>query len=187
LDGASTYYPVERDAALLNVIVPSEAKVFVNGAPTISTGSERQYISRGLQTGASYAYEIRAEVERDGRTVTETKQIVVTGGQRANVQFNFNKADDERVARQPLKTTLLLRVPTDAKVFLSGKEMKTTGEVREFSTTRLDAGDQWSDYSIRVELNRDGQTLSKEANVTLAAGERRELAVDFDSTAVAKR
>lgn len=182
-----TSYPVDRDAVLLNVMVPAEAKVFVNGAATSSTGNERQYISRGLQQGATYSYEVRAEIDRDGRTVSETKQVVVSGGQRANVQFSFNKAEDERVARQPLRTTLRLRVPADAKVFLSGKEMKSTGEVREFSTTRLPAGDQWADYAVRVELNRDGQTLSKEASVTLAAGESRDLAVDFDATTVASR
>jgi uncharacterized protein (TIGR03000 family) len=173
---------------LLNVWVPSDAKVFVNGSPTTSTGSQRRYISRGLRQDANYAYEIRAEVERDGRTVSETKQVVVSGGQRANVEFDLNQSsDDDRVARKPLKTTLLLRVPAGAKVFLAGRETKSTGELREFSTTRLQPGETWSDYAVRVELERDGQKLTKHATLNLNAGESREMTVDFDAASVAQR
>ncbi|MBX7071736.1 MAG: TIGR03000 domain-containing protein [Pirellulales bacterium] len=186
-EGSSAYMPVDADAVLLNVQVPGDAKVFVNGAATNSTGAARHYVSRGLKNNASYAYEIRAEVMRDGETVTETKQVVVVGGQRANVKFSLDGRETDRVARQPVKTTLLLRVPADAKVYLSGMETKSTGELREFSTAKLTDGQTWSDYAVRVELNRDGQTLTKETNLSLIGGETRELSVDFDNTAVAQR
>ena len=52
--------------ATLTVNVPSDARVFVNGAKTTSVGSQRSYVSRGLQAGFNYTYEVRAEVERNG-------------------------------------------------------------------------------------------------------------------------
>lgn len=183
----STYYPIDRDAVLLNVWVPNDAKVFVNGTPTNSTGAERHYISRGLKNGANYAYELRAEIVRDGQTLTQTKQVVVSSGQRATVEFGFEGQESDRVATKPVKTTLLLKVPADAKVFLAGRETKSTGELREFTTTRLAPGASWSDYVVRIELNRDGQTLTKDATLSLTAGETRELNVDFDAQSVAQR
>ena len=57
--------------AFLTVSVPADAKVFVNGMATTSTGTTRQYVSRGLASGYSYSYEIRVEVTRDGRIVEE--------------------------------------------------------------------------------------------------------------------
>ena len=36
---------------------------------------------------------------------------------------------------------------------------KQTGEIREFATNRLAAGQTWSNYTVRVEVTRDGKTL----------------------------
>ena len=71
--GPTTYHPTYgpmRNSALLSVKVPADAKVFVNDRPTTSTGSDREYISRDLQTGAGYNYTVRAEFVRDGKTVS---------------------------------------------------------------------------------------------------------------------
>jgi uncharacterized protein (TIGR03000 family) len=177
---------VGRDAVMLSVWVPNDARIFVNGNTTTSTGSARNYISRGLQPGASYAYEVRAEVVRDGKTVTETKQVTLVAGQRVNIEFGFEDDGVDNVAEAP-RTTLTLNVPEDAKVFLSGKETHSKGTVREFSTTRLANGSQWNDYAIRVEIERDGQRLTKEQTVSLAAGETRQVSFDFEAPQVASK
>ena len=52
-------------------------------------------------------------------------------------------------------------MPADAKVFLAGNESKSTGANREFVTTKLAAGQSWDNYTVRVELMRNGQTISK--------------------------
>lgn len=179
-------YNLDHNSMMLSVTVPADAKVFVNDRLTSSTGSVRRFVSRGLDPNATYTYEVRAEVTRNGKTETDTKTIKVGGGQVADLAFAFDRNEAEHVAQGPLKTSLILRVPNDAKVFLAGKETKSTGEVREFATTKLPNGGEWNDYSIRVELNRDGQTLSKETNVSLAAGEARSVMVDFDATEVAQ-
>ena len=88
LDGSQT--------ALLNVSAPAEAKIFVNGTQTTSTGTQRQYVSRGLTAGNRYEYEIRAEIVRDGNTQTETKTVTLGPGEETNLSFNFEGKQESR-------------------------------------------------------------------------------------------
>jgi uncharacterized protein (TIGR03000 family) len=60
--------------------VPADAKVSVNGYETESTGMLRRYVSTDLAEGNSYRYEIEVRMQRDGRTVTENRTVVLTGG-----------------------------------------------------------------------------------------------------------
>jgi uncharacterized protein (TIGR03000 family) len=165
-------------SALLNVSVPESARVFVNGRPTSSTGAQRQYVSRGLAEGFNYTYEIRAEATVDGRVVQDTKVVKVRAGQTIDVAFAMQAKPE---------TTLTLRVPEDARVTLAGNETSATGELRVYRTTSLSDGQTWSDYQVRVTIERDGQTLTREQTIQLAAGESRELAFDFAAEKVAAR
>lgn len=171
--------------ATLNVSVPAEAKVFVNGMATKSAGADRHYVSKGLRYGYNYSYEIRAELVRDGRTITQTKVVRLSAGGNSDVTFELND-DQEQVAEQPVSTSLTLHVPADAKVYLSGNETRGNGDVRRFSTTKLASGEAWQDYVVRVEVQRDGKTLTKEENVSLKGGEARELSFSFDAPQVAQ-
>lgn len=184
--GTTMFNPAVR-SAVLNVRVPVEAKIFVNGRQTTSTGNERRFVSNGLKPGFGYTYELRAEMDRDGRTVTETKEIKLQAGQSANVNFSFSNEEGspEKVAKESLRTSVTLHVPADAKVFLGGNESKSTGPVREFSTTKLANGQSWDNYTIRVELDRNGQKLSKVETLSLKAGEARDVSIDFDASQVA--
>ena len=87
---------------------------------------------------------------------------------------------------EPVTTALTVKVPADAKVFLAGKQTTLTGEQRKFTTTRLPLGQQWANYAIRVEVDRDGQTLAKEEKISLQAGDSREVTFDFPATTVAR-
>ena len=80
-----------------------------------------------------------------------------------------------------VKTQLTLRVPAEAKVTLAGVETKQTGEVRQFTTSRLASGEIWNDYKVVIELNRDGQTVREERVISLTGGQNQDLAVNFDS------
>lgn len=73
------------DSALLTVIVPADAKVFVNGYETKSQGERRQYVSHGLQAGSSYNYQVRVVASRDGKPVEESRTVTLTAGQRSSV------------------------------------------------------------------------------------------------------
>jgi uncharacterized protein (TIGR03000 family) len=174
------------NSAILNVRVPPEAKIFVNGLATSSTGTARRYVSNGLQSGYSYTYELRAELTRDGKTVSETKVVKLKAGDASNLDFTLEGEQQERVATEPARTSLTLLVPADAKVYLSGNPTQSSGEVREFSTTKLAGGAEWKDYAVRVELERDGQILTQEKTVSLRAGESKELKISFDAPEVAR-
>jgi uncharacterized protein (TIGR03000 family) len=187
-NGSTYYLPRQRDtgSAMLNVSLPAEAKVYVNGTLTKSTGATRQYVSRSLEPGQRYTYEVRAELTRDGQTLTEHKTVQLTAGEQINLVFRFEPADEQPVAKQPPVTKLTVHVPTDAKVYLAGNATRSTGALREFTTTRLADGEQWTDYTIQVVAQVDGQTVTREETITLQAGESRELTFDFASAEVAR-
>ena len=168
------------DAAMLAVSVPADAKVFVNGRATTSVGPQRQYVSRGLEAGMRYDYEVRAEFVRDGKPVSETKSVQLTAGTRSDLSFGSSETQTAQSVVAP-RTALLLHVPADAKVFLAGQETKSAGTVRDFSTSRLTNGQKWEGYTIRVISG--GQTQEK--TISLTAGDNRELTFDFNATKVA--
>jgi len=169
-----------RADGLLSVNVPDDAKIFVNGQATTSVGEVRQYVSRDLAAGFNYSYEVRAEVVRDGRTVEQVKKIDVRAGETANVAFDFGNAAST-------ETSLTVHVPSDAKVYLAGNTTKASGETRIFRTTGLSGSKSWEGYTVRVELERGGRTITKEETITLKAGQSQELSFDFDADKVASR
>ncbi len=170
--------------ALLSVNVPAEAKIFVNGNATTSTGTQRQYVSRGLEAGNRYAYEVKAEIVRDGQTITETKNVTLGPGEQASLAFNLD-GKAAPVAAEKTKTKLTLHVPADAKVTLAGRDTTSTGDVREYTTTKLASGAEWNDYTVRVVANIDGREVTKEETIKLIGGEDRELTIDLGSPAIA--
>lgn len=176
---AATEQTSAATEATLTVNVPGDARVFVNGVQTKSVGSERSYVSRGLQSGLNYTYEVRAEVERNGKLVEETKMVSLTAGRTARVAFALEASEAAP------STTLTLNVPADAKVFLAGSETTSSGEVREFTTTKLAAGQAWENYTIRVTFEQDGQTISREKTITLAAGDNQVVSFEPEAQLVA--
>jgi uncharacterized protein (TIGR03000 family) len=174
--------------ASIKVSLPADAKVFVNDAPTTSTGAERSYVSHGLRDGLTYSYAIRVQYDKDGKPVTEDKTVQLTAGK--SVSLTFGQENTEAIsAAQPtpeVKTEVKVEVPADAKVFLSGLPTNQSGTSRTYTTTRLAQDQQWQDYTIRVEVERDGQTLVREKSLTVTGGDSHELAFDFDSPAPAQ-
>jgi uncharacterized protein (TIGR03000 family) len=169
---------LRRIDGLLAVEVPEDAKIFVNGQTTKSAGERREYVSRNLEPGFTYTYEVRAEAIRDGQTVVETKKVDLKAGQTARLAFDLAPS-------QKLETKLTVKVPSDAKVYLAGNETAAQGETRVYRTTGLKAGKSWSGYVIKVELERGGRTIVKEKQIDLRAGENQEIEFDFDGDKVA--
>ena len=108
--------------------------------------------------------------------VTETKSIQLGAGENGELAFNFT-TDDTQQAQAAPRTTVVIHVPADAKVFLSGHEMTATGPVRQFSTTRLGAGEEWNGYTIRATIERDGQLVTKEQTISLRGGDAQDVRV----------
>ena len=55
-------------------------------------------------------------------------------------------------------------MPEDAQVFLAGAATKQSGVARSYVTERLASGEKWQGYTVRVELERDGQKLVERAD-----------------------
>jgi uncharacterized protein (TIGR03000 family) len=170
-------------SAAIRVNVPTDAVVFVNDRPTTSTGAERSFVSRGLSSGRTYAYQLRVEFTRDGEQVVENKLVRLRAGESIDLSFG---AGEQVAAEAAPATDLTLHVPAEARVTLAGAATTTAGESRTYTTTSLAAGQEWDGYVVRVELERDGQTIVKEKSLTIVGGESYELSFDFaDATTVA--
>jgi uncharacterized protein (TIGR03000 family) len=163
--------------AMILVNVPSDAKVFVNGMATTSQGEQRSFVSRGLSSGYRYTYEVRVQAKRDGQMVEQSKTVQLRAGENIDLAFDLPKG--------AMETSLTVHVPADAKVFLGGNETTATGTVRTFSTSSLPQGQEWANYKVRVEFERNGEVVSREEVVSLKAGDDRTLRFDLDAEKIA--
>ncbi|QDT09002.1 TIGR03000 domain-containing protein [Stieleria marina] len=185
---------IDSDAALLTVAVPNDsAKVTVNGHATKSSGSVRQFMSRGLEDGFVYTYVVKVEYDFDGQPTTDSKEVKLRPGQTEQVVFDAQQTtakpateDTTVVEAQPVTTVVKLHVPSGATVNLAGTDTNGKGAIRTFRTKSLKAGESWKDYTVRVTATVGGQEVSKEQTVNVAAGSTIELSFDFDAADVAK-
>jgi uncharacterized protein (TIGR03000 family) len=168
-------------SALLTVDVPNAAIVYVNGYRTRSAGTHRRFLSSRLQQGETYAFEVRAVLNHDGREVGKTKVVTLARGQRRNIDFS------ELASAETDVTTVKLHVPEDAVVTLAGQPTRVQGATRVFSTDRLAAGQTWDDYVVRVAFVRDGREVIRERTLTVRAGEVHEVNFDVDETRLAAK
>ena len=174
--------------ATLMVNVPAGTKIYVNDRETTSVGTSRKYVSKNLQAGYKYRYEIRAVANVDGQQREETQVINLRAGQSVDVNFDMNEAPavaDQESAEDKVQTKLTVKVPAGAEVFLAGQATQSQGATRTFATSKLSAGQAWANYTVKATLNRDGQQLTKEQTLTLVGGEDREIAFDFSDVDVA--
>jgi uncharacterized protein (TIGR03000 family) len=160
----------------LHVSLPADAKLFVNGSPTSSTGTSRQFISKGLKAGLKYPYEVKAVVDINGQEVVKTKQVSLQAGSSARLAFDFT----------PVATELTIRLPENAELELAGSKTRSTGSVRKFVTKKLADGQVWSGYKIVVSVEQDGRTVSKEQTIDLKGGEDQTLSFEFDQQVAAR-
>jgi uncharacterized protein (TIGR03000 family) len=109
----------------------------------------------------------------------------LAAGQLVDISFNFEGNQEAPVAGKKASTKLTIHVPADAKVYLAGRETSSSGEVREFTTSKLAAGTEWKNYTVHVVTNIDGRDVSKDETITLTGGEDRDLTFDFNSNPIA--
>lgn len=76
-----------QNRARLIVQVPADAKLFIDDQPMKSTAAQRSFITPVLQSGRTYYYEVRAELVRDGRTVTENQRVILRPGDVVQASF----------------------------------------------------------------------------------------------------
>ena len=72
---------VAADRVALMGHVPEDALVWIEGAPTTSTGEERNYVSPPLEAGRGYHYTVRVAWVEDGQWVAKDASIAVNPGE----------------------------------------------------------------------------------------------------------
>jgi uncharacterized protein (TIGR03000 family) len=73
--------------------------------------------------------------------------------------------------------TLRLHVPSDARVWIEGKETSQSGADREFVSPALASGRRYV-YHIRVQWDKNGKTTERKREVSVQAGDRITLNID---------
>ena len=72
----------------VTVTLPSDARLWVENVECPLTSSVRSFDTPPLNSNKKYFYNLKAEMMRDGRTVSQTQRVVITPGQEARVDFN---------------------------------------------------------------------------------------------------
>src|SRR5262249_14957397 len=72
-------------SAVINLQVPSDAKIWFDQTQTKQTGTMRSFESPSLDVGSEYAYQIRIQWKRDGKDITETRQVTLHAGDVINL------------------------------------------------------------------------------------------------------
>jgi uncharacterized protein (TIGR03000 family) len=87
--GSLATNPDIEAAATIVVNLPADARLIVNDQTTTSTSDRRMFRSPPLKPGEEYSYTFKAEINRDGKPITATKQVSVRAGRQTEVQFEF--------------------------------------------------------------------------------------------------
>jgi uncharacterized protein (TIGR03000 family) len=73
--------------ALLDVNVPDEAEVYIQGTKMKQQGPERRYVSPTLEPGRVYTYNVKALWYDNGEDVKVERQILVRAGDQKSITF----------------------------------------------------------------------------------------------------
>ena len=87
--------------ATIVVRLPAQATLTIDGQQTQQRSDTRTFTSPPLEPGKVYTYTLRAEMDRDGHTVRDTKTIDVRAGQRSEVTIRLDNATREQEVRAP--------------------------------------------------------------------------------------
>jgi uncharacterized protein (TIGR03000 family) len=83
--------------ARLIVNLPPQATLTIDDYPTMSRSEQRVFVTPPLEPGKTYTYTLRAEMNRDGRFVRETKTVEVKAGQVSEVTVRFGDTSREEI------------------------------------------------------------------------------------------
>ncbi len=76
----------ESEATIV-VSLPEDATLTIDNEPTTSTSANRVFVSPTLESGKEYQYTLKAQVVREGKTQTTTRQVTVQAGQVSRIEL----------------------------------------------------------------------------------------------------
>jgi uncharacterized protein (TIGR03000 family) len=83
-----------------------------------------------------------------------------------------------KLTAAPAKASVIVHVPTDARIYIDGNLMHSTATERVFTSPAIEAGKPFY-YSLRVVVERNGKEVEDVRRVSVSAGEVSRL--DFDN------
>jgi uncharacterized protein (TIGR03000 family) len=94
---------VAPDRARVIVQLPADARLYVDDQPIRATSENQAFNTPRLERGQTYYYEVRAEAVRGGKTVVESKRVLVRAGQAVTVSFPKLGTDPDGIAAADVK------------------------------------------------------------------------------------
>lgn len=89
-------YALAPAKASVVVSLPADAKLIANDQVMRATSGHREFVTPALEQGKTYSYTLKMIVERDGKTLEESKRILVRAGERTEVNFALPVATASR-------------------------------------------------------------------------------------------
>jgi uncharacterized protein (TIGR03000 family) len=77
---------VAADVARVTVVLPAGARLYVNDVAVSASGSQT-FETPKLEKGKKFFYTVKAEFQRDGRTVSDNQRVSVEAGKSVTVDF----------------------------------------------------------------------------------------------------
>jgi uncharacterized protein (TIGR03000 family) len=77
--------PADGGPANIHVALPADATLTIDGLPTKSTSASRWFVTPPLAAGKSFAYNLKAEFVREGKTITVEEKVWVRAGRETDV------------------------------------------------------------------------------------------------------
>jgi len=183
--------------ATVIVKLPADSKLYAEGKALSLTSGERAFVTPELPPGREYNYTFRIEYDRNGRTLGETRTVVVTPGKVSTIEFNdvaSSKLDPTPIpkampeaAKPALATSLqkseptterariTVKMPAGATLFVNNAKQSAG----DFHTPLLPTGREFT-YVMKIETTRNGLAEQVSQKVTFRAGDN--LTVDFTNS-----
>jgi uncharacterized protein (TIGR03000 family) len=161
----------DPDAAVtIDLHIPADARVKINGHITRQTGIHRHYTSKIPAGSTASVFTIEAEIVRAGQQIRQTRTLSLGPGQTTSLTMDL-------LDKGTTTTSLTLDVPAEARVTLQGQETSMRGEIRLFRTHSLSPGQTWKGYTVEVQHQQDGKTVSSRVTIDLVGGQTHRLTI----------
>ena len=183
------YAQRSRDAVVLELVVPPNAELWLNGEKTTQSGPVRSFVTPALTDDQEYAYEVRMRWMDNGRTVDKTRRITFKRGdilvfdmaRPENAGYMYGSADDNRQTgregerqdanRRGSEALIDVMLPPNAEVWINNEKTKQTGGIRSFVTPPLDP-DRDATFTLKAKWKAGDRTVEETRHITMRAGER---------------
>jgi uncharacterized protein (TIGR03000 family) len=93
-----------------------------------------------------------------------------TGNDQEDLEKPKKKKTGVNETMVPTRAKLLIELPTNAKLFIDDKPVKTASGVQFFDIPALEPGEVYF-YMVRIEMMRDGHPLSETRRILVRAGQ----------------